>query len=285
MIYVKVPATSANLGSGFDSFGLAFKLYDCFGFEACDADDLSSFSPEYRENNLVMYAYKYFFNRYHIPYIAVKIIPIEESIPVSRGLGSSASLVVAGLLAANYISGYGLEKRDLISLGAEIEGHPDNVAPALMGGLNASIKDNDHYLCFNYPISEEISFYAFIPDQRMSTKDSRAALPTCYSLPNVTFNLSRAANLAFALGSGNMEYIKVCSDDRIHEPYRLPLINNALAVKERYEGTNSKLLISGSGSTLLLICDKNYRVEEDFFLNFKIRKLDIDMDGGKVYEM
>ena len=145
MLKIRVPATSANLSVGFDTLGIALNIYNEFGFEKSSFDNVDAFESKFRTNNLVLKSYKRFFEYYNIKYVPVKILPFRIDIPSSRGLGSSASCIVAGVMAANILSGLNLKKEDLLDLCASIEGHPDNVLPALVGGLCAAFMAHEKY--------------------------------------------------------------------------------------------------------------------------------------------
>ena len=142
-----------------------------------------------------------------------------------RGLGSSASLIAAGLTAANAAHDSRLDGAALLRLATELEGHPDNVAPALLGGLTASIMDGDSVLAMRCPLSERLRFMALIPDFELSTRRARAALPSQVPLADAVFNASRAAVLLRALETGDMRAVSAAMDDRLHQPYRAPLID------------------------------------------------------------
>ncbi len=281
MIRIDVPATSANLCVGFDTLGIAFNLYNSFTFEKNFMDDVSSFAKEYQDNNMVLEAYRSFFDEYNLKYIPVKIKLINQEIPSERGLGSSATCIVAGVMAANIISKSNFSKADLLEICAKIEGHPDNVLPALIGGLCAAIKGDDKHYFVKYNISKKLNFYSLIPDFALKTSVSRAVLPSSYSRSDVVHNLSRIVNLPYAFENGDMELIKAVMNDKIHEPYRLELIKNAKAVKDHFK--NGTVCISGAGSCLLLITDCD--IKENKIYDFEIKKVEVDLEGVRAYEI
>lgn len=282
MIRVKVPATSANLCIGFDAIGISLSLYNEFEFESSITDDVSSFDERFQKNNLVLESYRYYFKRNNINYIPVKIKMVTENIPTSRGLGSSATCIVAGLMAARYFAKDFECCENVEKLAIELEGHPDNVIPAIMGGLVCSFK-NDEYEFVKYNPSDELIYYALIPDFELETRVSRRVLPESYNREDVINNISRICNLPYAFINGDISLIKKLFVDKIHEPYRYELINNALKVKEYFEKDEVALAISGAGPTLLAISKKELSLEE--LHGFKIIKLNVDKKGVTVYEV
>ena len=255
MIFVRVPATSANLGPGFDCFGLALNLYGRFGFEETEHGlTFENVDEKYQNaDNLAVVAYFHALDALGVPRRGLRV-RIDSDIPPCRGLGSSASLIAAGLTAANAAHDSRLDGAALLRLATELEGHPDNVAPALLGGLTASIMDGDSVLAMRCPLSERLRFMALIPDFELSTRRARAALPSQVPLADAVFNASRAAVLLRALETGDMRAVSAAMDDRLHQPYRAPLI-------DEYEDVRALALrcgaaavcISGAGPTLMCV--------------------------------
>lgn len=281
MIRIKVPATSANFCIGFDTLGVALSIYNEYSFDKSDYDFLEGFENLYmNENNLVLTSYKKFFTEFNISYIPVKIKQIKQNIPNSRGLGSSAACIIAGILAANRISKSDFDKEILLSLACKIEGHPDNVAPCLLGGFVASIVD-ERVNTIKYKVSSKLKFNVFIPDFKLSTEEARKVLPETYSRCDVVHNLSRMAFLSDALKNGNFETLKLILDDKIHEPYRTKLIPNAIDLKEEINKEDAILIISGSGSTMLSISLNDVRATSEYFKKIKVK---IDNTGSKIYD-
>ncbi len=281
MIRIKVPATSANFCIGFDTLGVALSIYNEYSFDKSDYDFLEGFENLYmNENNLVLTSYKKFFTEFNIPYIPVKIKQIKQNIPNSRGLGSSAACIVAGILAANKLSESNFDKEKLLSLSCQIEGHPDNVAPCLLGGFVVSIVDK-RVNTIKYKVSSKLKFNVFIPNFKLSTEEARKVLPDTYSRKDVVYNLSRMAFLSDALKNGNFETLKLILDDKIHEPYRIKLIPNAIDLKEEINKEDAILIISGSGSTMLSISLSDVRATSKYFRKIKVK---IDNTGSKIYD-
>ena len=178
MIKIRVPATSANLGPGFDSLGIALDLYNDFLFEETSKglEIIGALANEEDKDNLVYLSMLKTFDL--IGYIPKGIkIKIESKTPVSRGLGSSASCIVAGVMGANEIAGSPLSLSEIFKLSTKIEGHPDNIAPALFGGLVTSLMEKDEIFYNKINIAEGLKFTAIIPDFPLSTKNAREVLP------------------------------------------------------------------------------------------------------------
>ncbi len=255
MIFVRVPATSANLGPGFDCFGLALNLYGRFGFEET-AGGLSFENVEKKyqnADNLAVRAYFRVLDELGVPRRGLRV-RIDSDIPPCRGLGSSASLIAAGLTAANAAHGGMLDGALLLRLATEIEGHPDNVAPALRGGLTASIMDGDSVLAMRCTLSEKLRFMALIPDFELSTQRARAVLPKQVPLADAVFNASRAAVLLRALETGDMRAVTAAMDDRLHQPYRASLIDEYEAVRAlALRSGAAAVCISGAGPTMMCV--------------------------------
>ena len=272
MLRIKVEATSANLCVGFDTLGIALDIYNEFTFEKSDEFGFTGFLSEYSNihNNLVYDSYVHIFEIRGEKPVPV-VIGYKGDIPLSRGMGSSSSLIVAGVFAANYFIKDKFTKDELFSICAKIEGHPDNVAPAVYGNLVASFKYEDDYYPNIYKISDKLKFGVVIPNNHVSTESARKVMPKEYKISDIVNNLSRIVNIPMAFESGNLELIKKLFIDTIHEPYRKALINEYDSVKEVVEKYNAVMNISGSGSTMLII-SYNYDYEnelKDLGYNFK----------------
>ncbi len=284
MLQVKVAATSANVCVGFDVLGLALDLYNTFYFEKSDRFEFSGFKDEFssEETNLVCQAYKFFFENIKEAPIPVRI-GFGGDIPVSRGLGSSSSLIVAGIFAANKISGKNKTKRYCFDLCAKMEGHPDNVAPAIYGDLIASYKTDNGYKHEKYSINKDLKFITIIPSYELKTEDARKVLPKELDYKSINVNLSRIINLPRAFYSGNVEKLIDLFHDTLHEPYRGKLIKDYNDVKELANKYNLAFAISGSGSTMIAIYNEKTNEEKDI-ANFKngLEKLGLEYKELKV---
>ena len=267
MLKYKVPATSANLGIGFDTLGMAFDIYDHFEVEKADKWQFSGFLDEYANvNNLFVKAYKK-----ACAYKKDKVVPLKVSlkadVPSSRGLGSSACLTVGGIYAYCALNGNCLSKEEMLKIAASIEGHPDNVAPAIYGGL--CVAGNGKVL--KLKVSDKWHFGLWIPDYEVRTADARKVLKDEIERKDAVNNISAALIAVDALTRFNKENISVIMNDRIHEPYRSKLIRNFTRLKKTALDKGAlAFIISGSGSTCLSISD---------------RKLDIDVEGIEYREV
>jgi threonine synthase len=252
-VKVRVPATSANLGSGFDCTGIAFKRYDVLEFEKIESGmQFEGFKPEFSNpDNLAALAYKKTCEKIGVS-ATVKVRLVKTDIPIARGLGSSAALIVAGAYAANALNGNKLSVQEIFEICNNIEGHPDNIAPALFGGLCTSIVDNGKPTVQKYNVSPDICFTALVPSFAVSTKDARAVLPENISREDAIFNMQRVALLPYAFEHGRLDLIPLVTDDRLHERYRMPLYKNINEVEDKAIKLGAiSFTVSGAGPTCL----------------------------------
>ena len=258
MIKITVPASSANLGAGFDALGLALTLYNTVWMEEADgchieAVDGSSIPTD--ETNMIYQTAKQLFLQCGRPFRGLHILQ-ENHIPMTRGLGSSSACLVAGLLGANTLMGSPLSRTDLLDLAAELEGHPDNVAPAMRGGLVTSVIEGGKVHSVSVPVSDRIRFAVFVPDFELKTSVARAALPETVSRDDSVYNLSRAALMTASLFSGSLENLRFGVQDRLHQPYRFPMIAGAEQLfYTAYDLGAYAACISGAGPSILAIVD------------------------------
>jgi len=263
MLRIKVEATSANLCVGFDTLGMALDVYNEFTFEKSEKFEFKGFLDKYSniDNNLVYDSYVHLFKLKNKKPIPVRI-GFKGDIPVSRGMGSSSSLIVAGVFAANYFLGNPYTKDELFTVCANIEGHPDNVAPAIYGNLVASFKYDNEYYKVVYNVSDKLKFSVIIPDNPVSTESARGVLPKKYDKADIVNNLSRIVNIPKAFEMGDIDLIKKLFIDKIHEPYRKKLIREYDDIKKIINKYDATMAISGSGSTMLII-SKDYEFEKE----------------------
>ena len=253
-VTVRVPATSANIGPGFDSLGMAFSFYNVFSFEPAEKTVITGCPAAYAgEDNLALVAFRAACRLAGKEAPAVHI-DISGDVPVSRGLGSSATLLVGGALGANLLLSLGLTKEDILAVATEIEGHPDNIAPAVYGGFTASLMQDGKPVATSCPVHPSLCFCAFIPDFKTSTHDARAVLPKEVSFADAVFNVSRVAVLMGALAAGDTDMLAAALQDRLHQPYRASLIDGYEAVREAaLKAGAHAFFISGSGSTCMAV--------------------------------
>ncbi|MBO5105626.1 MAG: homoserine kinase [Clostridia bacterium] len=258
MIKVTVPATSANLGSGFDSLGLALTMYNTIYLEEYDGIDIVSLDDveiPTDESNLIFSSAKRIYEIVDKPFKGLKIRQ-SNKIPMARGLGSSSACLVGGLMGANALLGNPLTKEELINLSAAIEGHPDNTTPAILGGLVTCAVSHGKVYSVSVPVDGHTKFVALIPPETLKTSHARSVLPQSVSRDNAVFNLSRAALMTASLFSGRLENLKIATDDMLHQPFRLGLIKGVdTAFRVAYEVGAYGVYISGAGSTVMAIVD------------------------------
>lgn len=272
MIEVRVPATSANMGPGFDCLGVAVDMYNKFLveeieegliFEGCD-DKFKN------ENNLIYVSMKKCFEKIGYEPTGLRI-KIESDVPVSRGLGSSAACVVGGVVCANELGGRVLNKQEILELISEIEGHPDNVVPAFLGGMVVSVYEDNNVIHSNVKVKEGIKFCALIPEFTLSTEKARAALPKSIDYKDGVFNVGRTALMISALNNGEFNLIKDACKDKLHEDYRAGLIENFYPIKKECERLNCLgVFLSGAGPTIMVMLreeDNDFSKEIQKFLD------------------
>ena len=281
---ISVPATSANLGPGFDALGLAVDLANTCEYKI--TEKVETFEKNVKEN-LIYSSYKYAFDFYNEEVIPIDI-DLETNIPLSRGLGSSAACIVMGVLIAFSVMKRDFEKMEILKIATKIEGHPDNVAPAIYGGANVSILKDDVFV-ERFKISNKFKFMAIIPEFELSTSDARQALPKEYCKEDAVFNISRVSMLILSLISGDEDNLKVSLEDKIHEPYRLKLIPEIEEIEKIIEESNAiGHYLSGAGSTIMLILNSEDEITESEIRkkleclsnSYRVMPLEIDKKGA-----
>ncbi|MBI4235955.1 MAG: homoserine kinase [Chloroflexi bacterium] len=253
---VAVPATTANLGPGFDCLGMALDLWNRVRVAPGEATEVRV-TGEGAEvlpsdgRNLVYRAVVRLFR--HLGRAAPSLhLEACNAVPLARGLGSSAAATVAGLVIADRLAGEPLDRGELLALAAEMEGHPDNAAPALWGGCCLVVRHAEDYLVRSVPLPEGLACVLFIPQMTLSTRAARAVLPRRVPREDAIFNVGRTALLVRALALGEWADLRLATEDRLHQPYRAtlfpaltPLIRAAL------EAGAAGAFLSGAGSTVL----------------------------------
>ncbi len=287
MIRVKVPATSANLGVGFDCMGLALDWQGVFTFCFDGPEFMISGCPKAYQNkdNLVYHAFARTLMALgkRVPVVQIHI---DTPIPVARGLGSSASCIVAGVLGAVAYSGQKLPLQELLRLATLLEHHPDNVAPALYGSLCASFMENGLPYTAQFAVHEKFRFVTIIPDYEVRTEDARRILPSDMSYADAIYQMGRCATLGKALESGDEEMVRHACIDRMQEPYRSRLIPEYDEVKRLCMDLGAlAFVISGSGSTMLAVCTadtggKLCRQLSERFRSWQVLELKAAAEGG-----
>ena len=256
-VTVRVPATTANLGPGFDCLALALDWWNEATFELVGEDISVLVTGEGAgrlprdEHNLMAQAFFFFHRAFGLTLPRGLRIHCNNQVPLGSGLGSSASAAVAGLLAANALSGRGVAVSELLRLADALEGHPDNAAAALLGGLVIIARQEEGLLTRRYDL-DALSAAVVLPDFNLPTRTARAALPPQVSMQDAVFNLGRTALVVDALRSGDLHLLGQVMDDRLHQPYRLKLIPGAeSALAAARQAGAAAAAISGAGPSLI----------------------------------
>ena len=274
----KVPATSANLGTGFDCMGMALNIFNEFETELSPAWQFEGFEEGFaNEDNLFAAAYKKTLKLYGIKEDACKV-RMASHIPISRGLGSSSALTVAGIYACGELHDLKLSKEEMAKIATEIEGHPDNAAPCIYGGL--CIIHQDRLLKLD--IDERWKLKLFVPETKTDTRSARKILPESYPRNAFSNNVSASLLAVHSLVHFDRENIKCIMDDMIHEPYRKTLIPDFDRVKEYALNKGFKaFIISGSGSTCLGIADRDIELPEfpELFKGWNVLETGFNKEG------
>lgn len=263
MVRLRIPASSANMGPGFDTLGVALNLYSRLEIEeipegiVINTINPKGFTPR-DENNLIYRAAMNVFEYTDYKAKGLKIVQ-DSAIPMTRGLGSSSACIIGGMLAANVISGRKLTYKEILNLAAKMEGHPDNAAPALYGGFCVSVFDGNTAWCKSIKLNPKIKFAVMIPDYFVATKKSREALPENIPFKDAVYNVSRVSMLQAALASGDTSVLKEAVGDRLHQQYRKSYIDGFDEIFEKtYELGARATYLSGSGPTIVSVIDENY---------------------------
>ena len=294
MIKIRIPATSANLGAGFDALGLALSFYNYVEMEESDRVEISSaddIAVPTDESNLIYVSAKDLFEVCGKKLEGLKLRQ-TNNIPMARGLGSSSACIVAGLVGANTLLGNPLTTDDLVDLAAQIEGHPDNTAPALLGGIVTAVFDGRKVHWVKQEVFTKLKFAALIPDFELKTEKARACLPKEVSHKDAVYNLSRAALFSVSLLTGKFENLRTAVHDKLHQPYRMELIPNCREVFDiAYTHGAYGVFISGAGPTIMAIADESneffegkmkFSLENAGLTGWQVREFHIDNEGTKL---
>ena len=289
-VRIKVPATSANIGPGFDVAGVALTLYNSFVFELIDEGLEITGCPEQFRNEDNM-TYQAFLKGAEYCGLDFKGLRIECSgdVPHTRGLGSSSTCIVAGLVGAFAFSGRSEDRQEILELATQIEGHPDNVAPAIFGGLTVSVMYSEKVLTLNIPVKHDYRYVALIPPFTLSTELSRKVLPQNVSRQDAIANVSHLALVVASLINGYDDGLKLGLKDRLHQPYRGHLIQGYYEIMDALDKDPKVLgsFLSGAGPTIMALIDAEdimgvVRIKEelgDLLADWQVVKLELDHKG------
>ncbi|MBD3690038.1 homoserine kinase [Nanchangia anserum] len=253
---VRVPATSANLGPGFDSLGLALDIYDEVEVRTTDGPSRVDIVGEGAgtlatdERHLVVRMLRLGLERAGCPQVGVHM-RCHNRIPHSRGMGSSAAAIVAGLGLAAVLSGGALSREDILSLASHEEGHPDNVAPAIYGGLTVSWTDGEDARTLRLDPPEQLRLSVLVPGGELATERARSLLPASVPHADAAFNAARAALLVASLASGGGD-LMAATEDRLHQPYRRDIMAESLELMDSLRARRFPAVVSGAGPSVLV---------------------------------
>ncbi len=308
-ISVKVPATTANIGSGFDCLGMALPLYNTITIEEtvlpgtgieinvlndnASEDDLLTEHIPLDENSIIYKAVELLYNSIGQTPSELKIT-VQSQIPIARGLGSSASVIVGGLLAANELLGRPADEVALLSIATEVEGHPDNVTPAIVGGLVLSSQEDDGTILYrklDWP--EEWAITVCVPDYELSTDISRSVLPKEVPMEDAVFNAKRLGMFIEAVNTKDTDLMKYALQDRLHQPYRMKLVPGLEQIIEnlKHEENVIGCVLSGAGPSILIISHKNNldkiksivkETWESMNVKVNIMTMPVEKDGAQI---
>ena len=261
-IRIRIPASTSNLGPGFDCLGMAVRLYNRITAQEIDSDRVEiSVSGEGAgvvstgDDNLVWHSMCRLFREVGYVHRGIRL-HLENDVPVARGLGSSAAARVGGLMAAKILCGTDLSDRDILDMACELEGHPDNAAAALTGGLVVSSVRDGHVECVRIDPPTGIVAVLAVPSFELPTEKARRVLPDTISLTDAVHNIGCVALLTAAFATGAFDTIRSAMEDRVHQPYRAPLIPGMQRVFDAARRAGALgAAISGAGPTILALTD------------------------------
>lgn len=301
-IRLRVPGTSANCGPGFDSLGLACSIYNeleltllhepklVIELEGDGAEDIPKDG-----RNIVWRSVQFLLERAgQKEAFPGAVIRMKNQVPLSRGLGSSAAAIVAGLKGANVLIGNHFNRRELLQFATEIEGHPDNVAPAIFGGFTVSIMSRGKAESLSFVPKLRMQMVVAVPNFPLSTRTARQALPKQVPMQDAVFNIGRASMLVAALLRGNEHFLRHAFEDALHQPYRMPLVPGMKSVfyAARKAGALGAAL-SGAGPCLIaFVLERDHCVEQvgeamvQAFREHEVQAeyliLDLDLKGAHI---
>jgi len=299
MVEIRVPASSANLGPGFDSFGLAVPLYLTVRVKLADEISIQLIGGNLEniptdKTNAIYQTFQYLFELEGVPAPSAAM-EIESEIPLSRGLGSSAAAIVAGLLAANQFLENPKTVDDLFQIATRIEGHPDNIGASLFGGFIVAAQDGDHAKIIKLPFPQELKVILAIPDYPVSTKTARGQIPERIPLKDVRFNIGHAALLVSYILTGQLDKLSLAVKDRVHQPYRQHAVKGLQRLLENGDNTGLfSTALSGAGPAVIffvqeqhtaMVQQKIQQIAQEEKVEMDIKILMAEPNGATVMEM
>jgi homoserine kinase len=251
-VSVRVPATSANLGAGFDCLGIALDLWSTITVHFGRDNDVDPMA------RMAFTAARRVFIKSGVPMPHQMGARYEGDIPIARGLGASAVARAGGLVAANVLAGTPLSDEQLLEIGTDLEGHADNVAPALFGGFQVSVIQEGKVQHTGAPFPQDLRAVLFVPDLRMPTKESRKLLPSHLTRSDAVHNSSRSALLVAAFAAGRFDLLDTAVDDKLHQPPRSKLFPEMYAIFDAAKAAGAHCAyLSGGGSTLCALATEH----------------------------
>ncbi len=282
MLKLKIPASTSNLGSGFDALGLALKLYNIFSINVSKELVIKCAKKEHQtSDNLVYQTFVQTLKKYGKKPFNLEIT-ITGDVPIARGLGSSSTCILAGIIAANKLAKLNLSEADIINLATEFEGHPDNVLPSYKGGFTAAFTEKGKVYYQRFLPAKPLNLVAFVPDFELSTSKARAVLPSSISYGDAIYNFGHLAYLVSAISNGEYSALVEALNDRVHQPYRLDLIKGGRELLTALHNQGIGAFVSGAGPTIMAMTDKDVDLEKFDNYGFKALSLEIDTKGLEI---
>lgn len=298
-VKVRVPCSTTNLGPGFDALGIALKLYNVIEIYESESDEIEihgegeGILPTDR-SNLVYRSVKAFFDKIceDVPPLKIRLF---NNIPLARGLGSSGTAIIGGLVGVNSLFRANMPVKEILNIAFNMDGHPDNITASMFGGFVISSMTDCGIECMKIIPPVPIKFVVAIPEIHLQTKVARSILPEHFDLSTVVFNISRVSLLVAALITGDLRLIGISMEDKVHQPYRLKLIPGADEILSAVRSVDQSVgvAISGAGSSIIAICDERAehdkigKVMQDVFSKHGVSSrfvvLDIDTEGVQVF--
>ena len=279
---IMVPASSANLGSGFDVVGACLNVWNEISFSKSkfniENNGYGSKSINNTKDNLIYRSYLHASNILGEKEIELSI-KCQNSITTSGGLGSSSSAVIAGILLAYSVHNIEINKDDIFQIASDIEGHPDNVGPALYGGITLGFKDRKKWFISKIQYNKNLKIVSFVSDQKILTSESRASLPNTISRKDAVYNITRAALLVNSLNTNDFALLKYAFQDKLHEQYRTPDIKGYSTISKAAMNAGAiSTYLSGSGPTISSIT-----LDKELTINYEMldaaNKLNLSGNG------